>query len=311
MISTNFKISVIMPVFNSQETVLYTIKSVVNQTYDNFEFIIVNDGSTDNSEEIILSVRDKRIKYYKIDHRGRSYASNFGISKTTSNYIARIDSDDLFFRDKLMKQMKVLTENKEIDILYCWSIFFKDFSSLRFWKSPEYDREIKEKLRYLNPINHSSVIYKKNLITKMSGYNEKIEINEDYELWIRASKDLTFYCMQEYLVFSKLKDEKFKKQYNSKLVYLLTQNIRSKSFISSKEKNDLLGRVEYYYGNINSARKILFNGNIFKNVILIFFTFIPNVILNNIKGKRLSLLLTYDIFKIYNYRKKLKILLNK
>lgn len=300
-----------MPVYNSQETVYCSIKSVLNQTYDNFEFIIVNDGSTDNSEDIILSFNDERIRYLKIDHKGRSYASNYGISKASSNYLARLDADDLYLKDKLNRQMTFLAEHPEIDILYCWSIFYNESNLLRFWKSPEYDIDIKDKLMYLNPINHSSVIFKKETITKLSGYKKDVEINEDYDLWIRCSNDSVFFCLQEYLVFSKLWDNTNKKKYDKDLVLLLKDNINSKTLSGSKISNDSFGRVECYYGSINEARKYLLKGNLTKNLFLIFYTFIPDIALNKIRGKRISLLFTLNIFKIIRYKRTLTKLLRK
>ncbi len=302
MIKANPKISVIMPVFNSQDTVYFSIKSVLNQTYDNFDFIIVNDGSTDNSENIILSFKDIRIKYYKTDHKGRSFASNYGISKATTEYIARLDSDDMFFKDKLMRQMKYLIRHPEIDLLFCWSIFYEDTGLLRFWKSPESDIKIKEKLRYLNPINHSTVIYKKDAITKISGYDENLEINEDYDLWLRVSKDSVFYCLKEYFVFSKLKVDTYKKKFDKDLVCLLTKNIKSNHSLTKKNVNDLLGRVEYFYGSISEARKLLKYGNIFRNLVFIFYSYIPRIVLNKVRGKRLTLLITSDFIRIRHYR---------
>ena len=99
------KITVLMPVYNSERTINASIKSVLNQSYRNFDFIIVNDGSTDGTDSIIRSFKDDRIKYFVREHKGRSAASNFAISKAETEYVARIDSDDLFFKDKLKKQV--------------------------------------------------------------------------------------------------------------------------------------------------------------------------------------------------------------
>lgn len=95
------EISVIMPVFNSERYVKETIDSILIQSYSDFEFIIVNDGSTDRTREIIESYNDKRIKLYNLEtNKGVGYASNFAVQKAKGRYIARIDSDDVYHRDK-------------------------------------------------------------------------------------------------------------------------------------------------------------------------------------------------------------------
>ena len=292
-----------MPVFNAAETVRLSIKSVLNQTYCNYDFIIINDGSTDNSENVILSFNDSRIKYYKISHRGRSYASNYGLLHSNTDYIARIDSDDLFFKDKLMKQMDYLSNNPEVDILFTWSIFYKNSAFIRFWKSPEYDNEIKYKLKYLNPINHSSVIYKKNIITSLSGYDENIDINEDYELWLRASKTAVFHCLPEYLVFSKLKEKNVNREFNAGLVKVLYENTFTHN---KKETNDLLGRIEYYYGDVKKAYKLLLKGHIINNFYLLWCSILAGNSSGKIRGNKLSLFFSKDIFKSAYYRNILK-----
>jgi glycosyltransferase involved in cell wall biosynthesis len=310
LIKENPRISVIMPVYNSEDTVYFSIKSVLNQSYSNFDFIIVNDGSADNSENIILSFKDERIKYFKVEHKGRSSASNYGISKATGEYVARIDADDMFLSDKLTKQMQYLGIHPEVDIMSGWSVFYDNTGFLRFWKSPDSDLKIKEKLMYLNPINHSSVVCKRDIFVKLSGYDENLDINEDYDLWLRASKHFQFYCLREYLVFSLLNEDNFKKKYNEDLVSLLTKNIADEHNINEKERNDLLGRVEYYFGNTDEARKRLLKGNISGNIKLLIYSFIPGVVLNVLRGKRLSLFLSTGLFNISSYRKTLKQMLS-
>lgn len=299
-----------MPVYNSEETVYFSIKSVLNQTYSNFDFIIVNDGSTDKTENIILSFKDERINYFKLEHKGRSSASNYGISKATGEYIARIDADDMFLSDKLTQQIQYLDLHPDVDIMYCWSIFYDNAGLLRFWKSPGSDLKIKEKLKYLNPINHSSVVCKRNIFQKLYGYNESLDINEDYELWLRASKHFRFYCLRKYMVFSLLREDNFKKKYNEDLVSLLTKNSADEHNINEKERNDLLGRVEYYFGNTEEARKRLLKGNIPANIKLLIYSFIPRAVLNVLRGKRLSLFLNFDIVYIYYFKNMLKKMLN-
>jgi len=295
-----------MPVYNAAETVQLSIKSVLNQTYQDFDFIIINDGSTDSSENIILSFNDNRIKYFKIPHKGLSSALNYGLSHTFTKHIARIDSDDLFFKDKLMKQMDYLLNNPEIDIIFTWSIFYKNSEFLRFWKSPEFNNEIKNKLKYLNPINHSSVVFKRDVISKLSGYNEDIDTYEDYELWLRASKTAVFHCLPEYLVFSKLKEKNVNRKFNAELVKVLYEKNENTFPPNKKETNDLLGRIEYYYGDVKKAYKLLLKGHIINNFYLLWCSIIVGNSSGKIRGNKLSLFFSKDIIKSAYYRDILK-----
>ena len=108
------KFSIIVPTYNRKEYISKCIESVLNQTYDNFELIIVDDGSTDNTEDIIKSYTDKRIKYYKNQNHGIGYSRNYGINKAVGDYLIFLDSDDYFSNNTL----DVISKNiKSNDIL--------------------------------------------------------------------------------------------------------------------------------------------------------------------------------------------------
>ena len=105
--STNLVISIIVPVFNSENYIADTIISCLNQTYSNFELILVNDGSTDNVETVINKFADKRIQYFKIENSGACNARNFGISKANGHLIQFLDHDDILEFDKIEHQVNL------------------------------------------------------------------------------------------------------------------------------------------------------------------------------------------------------------
>ncbi len=110
-----FKISIITPVYNCEKYIAQTIENVLNQTYQNFEMILVDDCSTDNSAKIInnYAIDDNRIKYYKLDRNsGAAVARNYALSKSNGRFITYLDSDDLWYSNKLEKQIKFMIENK-------------------------------------------------------------------------------------------------------------------------------------------------------------------------------------------------------
>ena len=118
-ISRNEKISIIIPTYNRGYTILKSIKSVLNQTYKNFEILIIDDGSNDNTKDLILNLEDSRIKYIKLkNNKGASFARNIGIQKASGKYISFLDSDDIYRQDKLEKQYTNLIMNNA-DFDFC------------------------------------------------------------------------------------------------------------------------------------------------------------------------------------------------
>lgn len=113
------KISVVMPTYNAEKYVEEAIKSVLNQTFDDFEFIIVDDGSMDNTVPIIRSFNDKRIKLIENKHDFID-SLNLGIENASSKYLARMDADDIMFNERLAIQYSIMEEESEITVCSSW-----------------------------------------------------------------------------------------------------------------------------------------------------------------------------------------------
>lgn len=118
-------VSVIIPVYNAEKHILECINSVTSQTYRNLEIIIVNDGSTDNTLEVIKTIRDERIILINQENRGCSSAKNTGINRAQGNYIQYLDADDALSPDKIEKQL-IKLENTQNNIAVCKTLFFKE-----------------------------------------------------------------------------------------------------------------------------------------------------------------------------------------
>ena len=113
------KVSVIIPTYNREATLKRAVESVLNQTYTDFELIIVDDGSTDNTRQLVENIHDDRITYYYVKiNSGAAAARNYGIERAEGEYIAFQDSDDYWHSDKLEKQMKVMESNPDIGFVY-------------------------------------------------------------------------------------------------------------------------------------------------------------------------------------------------
>ncbi len=190
-------ISVLMPVYNTKEEYLRaSIESILNQTFTDFEFIIVNDGSTNNAEEVILSYKDNRIKYVKQENQGIVGALNNAWSKASGKYIARMDSDDIAYPERFAKQIKFLEENPEYSLVGSWA---KIIPSKNIIKLPQ-DIKIMDLLADCMFI-HPSIMFNKADFEKFNlQYETGFEYAEDYCLYANAVKHLKMTNLQEVLL---------------------------------------------------------------------------------------------------------------
>lgn len=190
-------ISVLMPVYNTKEEYLRaSIESILNQTFTDFEFIIVNDGSTNNAEEVILSYKDNRIKYVKQENQGIVGALNNAWSKASGKYIARMDSDDIAYPERFAKQVNFLEENPEYSLVGSWA---KIIPSKNIIKLPQ-DIKIMDLLANCMFI-HPSIMFNKADFEKFNlQYETGFEYAEDYCLYANAVKHLKMTNLQEVLL---------------------------------------------------------------------------------------------------------------
>ncbi len=191
-------VSVIIPAFNVEKYIEETISSVLNQSYTNYEIIVVDDSSTDKTLEIIgkISKKDSRVKLFKIEHSGRpAVPRNFGISKAQGELIAFLDSDDLWAKEKLSAQIGFLEINPDLIFVYSMSVTFGKVNLF----SPHYEvlpllhktaRNYADLISKGNSITCSSVLIKKKYLEEVNGFDEDAELKavEDYDLWLRLSK---------------------------------------------------------------------------------------------------------------------------
>jgi len=203
------KISIIMPVYNAEKFVSFAIKSVLNQTYGDFEFIIIDDCSTDESYKIIkeFASSDNRIRIIRNNENIKIVKSlNIGLKAAKGEFVARIDADDIWFEDKLEIQLGVFEKNKDLFLLGTTKIQID--GNGKILKSNErhiysYEEIQKNILKY-NLFCHSSVMYKRDLVNRVGYYNEKYKNSEDYDYWIRIIKNHKSMILQQALVYYRL-----------------------------------------------------------------------------------------------------------
>jgi hypothetical protein len=181
-------VSVVMPVFNGERYLEEAVRSILDQTFSDFEFIIIDDGSTDRTRAILKSYTDGRIKVVDQRHRGIIASLNQGLAIARGQYVARMDSDDIAMPDRLDKQVAFLRANPEIGILgtACQLIDAHGrVLALRQW--PLDDLGIHWASLLSSPFGHPTVmLYREILIKNGLKYTEAFQMVEDYDLWARA-----------------------------------------------------------------------------------------------------------------------------
>ncbi len=181
-------VSVVMPVYNAENYVKKAIISVLEQTYTNLELILINDGSTDNSFNIMKEFhkKDKRIKLISRENKGLVYSLNEGIKSALGEYIVRMDADDVCILNRIEKQVNFMKNHKEVGVSGGWVQFFGKNIKPDVWKLPLTSEELKVRLLFSVPLAHPSVIIRKKLLLENKlFYDEEYKHAEDYELWSR------------------------------------------------------------------------------------------------------------------------------
>lgn len=195
-------ISVILPVFNAEAYLAASIQSILKQSFKNFELIIVNDGSTDRSEEIIRSFTDERIKYITHSNRGLAASLNKAIGMARAEIIARQDNDDISYPDRLQKQWYYLQNNTEVALLGAWARVVDQNGNPNgtFHRHPTSNLELNYFLLFDNPFVHSSVMFRKSIWTQSGGYQVDPNVFEDYQLWSKMSRVIQIANLPEVLL---------------------------------------------------------------------------------------------------------------
>lgn len=188
----NPSISVLMPVYNCEKYLRESIESILNQTYDDFEFIIVNDGSTDNSIEIIKAYHDDRIVFINQQHKGLIYSLNHGLQKAKASYIARMDGDDIALPERLFTQLSFMNKHHDIGVLGTGCLFIDQQGFLTGRKldsSGDHFEILNNIIKACDRVSiiHPTAMIRKEILLTVGGYNERFPVCEDVDLWLRIA----------------------------------------------------------------------------------------------------------------------------
>jgi len=253
--------SVIMAVYNSEKYIAEAIRSVMSQTMKDWELIIVDDASTDQSYEIALgySQVDERIRVYKLEsNHGPGFARNYAVKRSSGNWLAILDADDQFISEKLFQQYNFISAYNENDLILVGTDVTHISSGgvdLKSYSYPIDSRRLKHNLYNFSRFPpHSSIVYKESAFREVGGFNVDFLRAQDYDLWLRLSEIGEFASVHKFLVKYRLHDDGI--SYNSTVqgynqyMYGVAANVcfklRSKGLYDpSKNKDDFLRLMSF------------------------------------------------------------------
>jgi glycosyltransferase involved in cell wall biosynthesis len=278
----NPKVSIILASYNGGKYIAKAIESVLNQSFFDFEFIIINDGSTDNTKDIVeeFSAKDKRIVIFNNKKNiGFAKSLNLGLEVAKGEYIARIDDDDEWIcLDKLERQVKFLDNNKEYVLIGTGIIAIDEAGKeLGKYLYPVTDEEIRKQSLARCCFAHSSVLFRKKEARDCGGYNWSREVRplEDYDLWLKIGTRGMLTNISEYCV-----------------KYMVRASSMSSNKLEQASKGILLAkRHKYEYPNY---RKIMVSRrlNLLKAMLLVILPFALRKRITNLKFRIKNLLKT-------------------
>ncbi len=250
-------ISVVMPVYNGEQYLKEAIDSILNQTFTDFEFIIINDGSTDRTEDIILSYADERIRYVKNGVNLQIVKSlNKGIELAKGQYIARMDADDISLQIRLEEQVRFMQDHPEIDVCGAWVHTFGDREET--WEYPLSHDGIKALLLLNSAFAHPSIMAKRSMFSDFS-FSDKYLGAEDYFLWINSIDHKLFSNIPKVLYRYRLHNKQTEKIVQRKSTDNIREEILSKvgCEFSDEELSDFFAISNYQSVSIKKADLLL------------------------------------------------------
>jgi glycosyltransferase involved in cell wall biosynthesis len=210
------KVSVVIPAYQHRRFVEQSIRSVLNQTYEDFEIVITDDGSNDGTADVIKGINDQRIKLNIFpNNRGASIAMNDAILRSSGEYIAVLNSDDFWENDKLRKQIEFLESNRNCSAVFCLPTLVKENNEIitehpwysLFSNSLSDQHHILRKFFFDgNFLCHPSAVLKRAVYEQIGLYDARLSQLPDFDMWIRLVSNLNIHIMSERMIFFRVLD---------------------------------------------------------------------------------------------------------
>lgn len=253
------KISVVMPAYNAEKYIGEAIESILNQTFADFEFIIINDGSTDSTRECVLSYFDERIVYLENEQNlGIVDTLNKGLERVSGEYVARMDADDVAMPVRLEKQISYLEKNKDIGVLGTGICIFGDGIDDQNRVFSTDSEQLKAELIFSSCIAHPSVMIRRSVL-KNNGlrYEKKYAGAEDYKLWWEIAKVSRIATLPDILLKYRVHSSQITKKKDEQYYKMMREFMRIRFMdigfgASNKEK---VSFMKYCLGEYSSLSK--------------------------------------------------------
>ncbi|MCK4326262.1 glycosyltransferase [bacterium] len=251
------EVSVVIAAYNGEWCIGKTIESVLGQTYSDLELIIVDDGSTDGTREIISSyLTDKRVKYIYQENQGVSQARNNGVALAKGIYIAFLDHDDLWFPEKLTRQIPLFESNLRVGLVFSDAFISNTFTGAesRFFESGKPCRgAVREHLFLWDFVPLLTSVVRKTVLDQTGGFDPQFTIAEDYELFLRIARVMHFDYVDEPLARYLIHATNLSRD----IELTLTENIQVQTNYWNEDKElqrRLSGKGRRCLANLYSAR---------------------------------------------------------
>jgi glycosyltransferase involved in cell wall biosynthesis len=204
-------VSIVMPCFNVEKFLPYAFWGLEELEYENFEVVMVDDGSSDRTAELIKSNKSLNILYIENEANiGLASSINKGISASNGEFIARLDADDFTYSHRLNSQVSHLLENTELSVVGSGADVFGNHGAI--WRCPNSHREILDHLLIHVPIIHPTVMFRREVLDEGDlWYNEDLKFDEDYELWLRLIDKYKFHNLDYSTIRYRLHDNNYHK----------------------------------------------------------------------------------------------------
>jgi len=235
-------VSVLLPVYNAASYVQEAIESILSQTYQKFELIVINDGSTDGSGQIIKAIHDPRIRVIDQPNRGLSNALNRAIEAAQGDYLARQDADDIALPQRFERQVDFLEGHLNVAIVGTWAEVRSDKPTTEKIYAPPTDSSVlKFELLFDNPFVHSSMMLRSQALHHVRGYTEDRAVRaEDYDLWSRVAREYEVGNIPETLqIYRDTPNSKLKNERTAVLDNVTTISITNLEWITKRDQGDL------------------------------------------------------------------------
>ncbi|MFH1822841.1 MAG: glycosyltransferase [Patescibacteria group bacterium] len=262
------RITVLLPVYNGEKYIKEAMESILNQTFTNFEFLIIDDCSTDSSLKIIRSYKDPYIRIiHNETNKGLNKTLNIGLAAARGEYIARMDQDDISLPRRLEKQLAFLDTHSEIGVCGTgFGIIDQKGTLKNETHFPNRPLLLSWKLHFFCPLAHPTVMMRTSLVKEIGGYNTKARFYEDYDLWIRLNSITKLTNLDDILFLLRKHEENtsqihLNEQINSSIK--LCRELISKT-LDRNVSNNIVQHL--YLKNIDNANSVVQINNLIRDL---------------------------------------------